>query len=92
MTVVTVQVSDELMAYLGSEVAAKEHLRRAAVLELVKRQVISQGRGAELLEISLWDLRQLMAEGGTPAVDLTEPELAEGHGNLCAAPRDEGGP
>jgi len=82
MTTLEVPVPDELVELLGSEEAAKEHLRRAAVLDVVKRQVISQGRGAELLGMSLWEFRELMAEADVPVVDLTEAELKEGHRNL----------
>jgi predicted HTH domain antitoxin len=82
MTTLAVSVPDELLELLGSEEAAREHLRRAAVLDLVKRQAISQGRGSELLGMSLWEFRDLMAETDALAVDLAEPELKEGRGNL----------
>jgi len=85
MTTLAVPVPDELVTYLGSEDAAKEHLRRAAVLDLVRRQVISQGRGAELLGMSLWDFHELLAEADVPMVDLAEADLAEGHRNLRTA-------
>ena len=49
---------------------------------LVKRQAISQTRGAELLGMSLWDFRDLMAEADVPVVDLADAELEEGHQNL----------
>jgi predicted HTH domain antitoxin len=80
-----VPVPDELLALLGSEEAATEHLRRSAVLDLVKREAISQGRGAELLGMSLWEFRDLMAETDVPVVELAEPELKEGHRNLKEA-------
>jgi predicted HTH domain antitoxin len=88
MTSLTVLIPDELVALLGSEDAARRHLRRAAVLDLVKRHAISQGRGAELLEMSLWEFHELMAETDVPVVDLTEPELKEGQGNLQKALRN----
>jgi predicted HTH domain antitoxin len=82
MTTLAVSVPDELLELLGSEEAAREHLRRAAVLDLVKRQAISQGRGAELLGMSLWEFRDLMAETDVPVVDLAEPEPKEGYTSL----------
>lgn len=85
MTTLVVPVPDELLELMGSEEAAKEHLRRAAVLDLVKRQTISQGRGAELLGLSLWDFQLLLADADVPVVDLTEAELAEGQRNLRKA-------
>jgi len=82
VTTLQVTIPDELLDLLGSRQAATEHLQRAAVLELIKRQVISQGKGAELLGCSLWELREHMAEADVPVVDLTEDELDEGHGAL----------
>lgn len=87
MTTLEVAVPDELLAFLGSKEAAQEHLRRAAVLDLVRRQVISQGRAAELLGMSVWDFRDLMAEADVPVVHLADTELAEGHQNLKDALR-----
>jgi len=85
MTTLLVPVLDELLDLLGSEAAATEHLRRAAVLDLVKRQAISEGRGAELLGIGIWEFREIMAEADVPVVDLAEGELREGHRNLRKA-------
>ncbi|MBM4033537.1 MAG: UPF0175 family protein [Planctomycetes bacterium] len=88
MTRLEVPVPDELVQLLGSAEAAREHLRRAAVLDLVKREVISQGRAAELLGMSPWDFRELMAESDIPVVSLSGAELDEGHQNLKDALRD----
>jgi predicted HTH domain antitoxin len=85
MTTLQVSIPDELLELLGSREAASEHLRRAAVLELVKRQTISQGKGAELLGVSLWEFRDIMAEADVPVVDLSADELDEGHRNLGEA-------
>jgi predicted HTH domain antitoxin len=85
MTTLKVPVPDELLELLGSREAAREHLRRSAVLDLVKRQAISQGRAAELLGMSRWELHELLAHEDIPMADLTEAELKEGHGNLTAA-------
>lgn len=85
MTTIQVSVPDELLELLGSLEDARKHLTRTAVLDLVKRQVISQGRGAELLAMSLWEFGELMADADVPMVDLTAAELTEGHQNLKAA-------
>ena len=82
MTTLKVAVPDELLTLMGSKEAAQEHLRRTAILDLVKRHTISQGRGAELLGMDLWAFRDLIAEADVPVVDLAEAELAEGHQNL----------
>lgn len=91
MTTLVVSVPDEFLELLGSEENAKEHLTRAAVLDLVKRQVISQGRGAELLDMDPWDFRELMADANVPTVDLTARELREGHLRLKEALSAESG-
>jgi len=85
MTTLQISIPDDLLAVLGSEDQARAHLTRTAVLGLVKRQVISQGRGAELLAVSLREFQDLMAESDVPVVDVSEEELREGHRNLKEA-------
>lgn len=85
MTTLQVTVPDELLELLGSREAAEEHVRRATVLDLVKRQTISQGRAAELLGMSPAALRDLMAEADVATIAVTEDELDEGHKNLKRA-------
>ena len=77
MPTLKVAVPDELLTLMGSREATREHLRRSAILDLVKRHTISQGRGAELLDMSLWAFRALMADADVPVVDLTEAEVTD---------------
>ena len=51
--------------------------KEIVVLELLKRGEISQGKAAELLEISRHDLFDLMAKYDIPTIDMTEEELKE---------------
>ena len=85
MTTLDVTVPDELVEVLGSPEDARRHLTRTAVLDLVKRQAISLGKGAEVLGMSLWEFHELMSENDVPMVDLTELELKEGHSHLKQA-------
>ena len=85
MTTLKVPVPDELLELLGSREAARQHLRRSAVLDLVRRRAISQGRGAELLGMSRWEFHELLAHEDVPMADLTDVELQEGRRNLTTA-------
>ena len=85
MTTLDVAVPDELVEVLGSTEEAKRHLTRTAVLDLVRRQAMSQGKGAEILDMSLWEFLELMSDNDVPMVDLTELELKEGHSHLKQA-------
>jgi len=49
--------------------------REAAVMELLRKAKISQGRAAELLDISRYDLFDLMAKYEVPVIDMTTEEL-----------------
>lgn len=51
--------------------------KEAVVLELLREGKISQGKAAELLEISRNNLFDLMAKHDIPVMDLTEEELKE---------------
>ena len=66
----------------------KEGLRKAKeafVLELLREGEISQGKAAELLEISRHELFDLMAHYEIPAFQATPKELREGLKNLKEA-------
>lgn len=51
--------------------------KEAVVLELLREGKISQGKASELLEISRYDLFDLMAKHDIPIIDMTEEELKE---------------
>jgi predicted HTH domain antitoxin len=51
--------------------------KEAVVLELLREGKISQGKAAELLEISRNNLFDLMAKHDIPVMDMTEEELKE---------------
>jgi len=56
--------------------------KEAAVMELLRKGKISQGKAAELLDINRHDLLELMAMHNIPVFEATPEELKEGHDNL----------
>lgn len=79
------ELPEEIIAYFGSIDEVELKMKQAAVLELLRRKKVSQGKAAELLEMNRWDFYQLMAEHNIPMVDLSSEELAEGATNLQRA-------
>ena len=56
---------------------AERKAKEAFVLELLRHGDISAGRAAKLLDISRWDLSDLMSEAGiSPFAEVTAEELA----------------
>ena len=49
--------------------------KEAMILELLKKGQISQGKAAQLLEIDLWTLHELMAKSDIPTANFTVEEL-----------------
>ncbi|MGH2353255.1 MAG: UPF0175 family protein [Chloroflexota bacterium] len=72
---VQVELPAEVVNEFGSAEAAAERLRQFAVMDLLRQHKISQGRAAELLDVSYPRLWDLMAEWDIPVSDLTEEEL-----------------
>lgn len=71
-----VNLPEEVLAGFGWEESEVPHkVREALVMELLRHHVISQGKAAELLGISRWDLYDLMGRYKVPAIDLTPEEL-----------------
>ena len=54
-----------------------EKLKEVMVLELLKRGEISQGKAAELLEISRYDLFDRMEKHDIPVTYMTEEDMKE---------------
>lgn len=52
-----------------------KRLKEMAVLELLREKEISQGKAVELLQISRYDLFDLMAKYDIPLIDMTSEEL-----------------
>ena len=64
-------------SFLQHKTDAERKAKEAFVLELLRHGDISAGRAAKLLDISRWDLSDLMSEAGiSPFAELTAEELA----------------
>jgi predicted HTH domain antitoxin len=70
----TLELPDEVVKHLpDKELAAKA--KEALVMELLREHQVSQGKAAEILGISRYDLFDLMSKYLIPVVDLTAEEL-----------------
>ncbi len=64
-------------SFLQHKSDAGRKAKEAFVLELLRHGDISAGRAAKLLDISRWDLSDLMSEAGiSPFAEVTDEELA----------------
>jgi predicted HTH domain antitoxin len=71
-----VEVPAEVLAGFGwQDTEVSQKLRETLVMELLRQHVISQGKAAELLHLSRWDLYEVMGQYKVPAIDLTLEEL-----------------
>ena len=71
---ISIKLPDEIMALAVSEEDMTEAIRRLFVLDLVRRKMISAGKGAEVLGINLADFAKMMSEHGIPYYDYTPEE------------------
>jgi predicted HTH domain antitoxin len=75
MVVLTIDISDDLLAASGEDRAAFERrAREAIVLDLVRRGQISMGRGARELGIERLAFMRLASASGIPVFDLSADE------------------
>ena len=62
MGAVTIDLPAELLALLGSEEEAKRGAKVALILDLVRRGKLSRAKAAELMQMPLWGLPELLAQ------------------------------
>lgn len=87
MKTLKLEVPDEVVKLLGSVDAATKEAKEALVLDLVRRDIISRSKAAELLELNLWDLPGLLARYKLPWFDYTKEELEADLKNLQSRPK-----
>ena len=75
MGAVTIDLPAELLELLGSEEEARRGAKVALVLDLVRRGTLSRAKAAELLQMSLWDLPELLAQYRIPWFDYPSEDL-----------------
>jgi len=71
------ELPEELLCLFDSVEMAKREAREAFVLDLLRREKISQGKAAELLGISRWDLPELLNKHNIPVFSTEPEELAQ---------------
>ena len=77
MQTLTIELPEEIVRLLDDDGPASETARRAVVIELFRTAKISQGKAAELLGISKWDMLPIMEEHGIYHGPLTAEEIDE---------------
>ena len=73
--VLAVTVPAELIEIIGSKEKAEEQARIALVIELLREVQISEGKAAELLGISRYEMMRLSAKHEIPVGPRTKEEL-----------------
>lgn len=73
--IVPVQLPEELVELLGPPESVAERARLALVLDLLRDAQISQGKAAEILGITRWDILDLMARYRIESGPETEEEM-----------------
>ena len=74
---VTVQLSEELVALIGSSSLTAARIRESLVLDLLRTATVSQGQAARLLGINRWELLDLMARYQVPSGAQTPEEVQD---------------
>jgi predicted HTH domain antitoxin len=69
-----VELPDELFAQLRKE-EIESKVKQALVIELLREHRLSQGKAAEILGISRYELIDLMTNHRVPVIDLDTEEL-----------------
>jgi predicted HTH domain antitoxin len=68
------ELPDEVVKHVPAKELA-EKAKEALVMELLREHQVSQGKAAEVLGISHYDLFELMSKYCIPVIDLTPEEL-----------------
>jgi predicted HTH domain antitoxin len=74
---VTFELPEDLLALLGPPEAVSARAKEALVLELLRETEISQGKAAELLGLTRWEILDIMAERQIPSGPRTAEEMRE---------------
>jgi len=75
MRQIVVNVPDELFELAGgNESLAGSLMTQAVVAELVRRKVISSGKASEFLNVSRWDMPDLLSQFEVSATDFCPNE------------------
>ncbi len=72
---ITVQVPDDVVEYWETPNELAATLSTLSVVELVRKGILSQGKAAELLNLSRWELMDLLARYDVPTANFSIDEL-----------------
>lgn len=73
----TLELPAEIVELLGSPEASVERMKQALVLELLRDGQISQGKAAQLLDLTRGSILDLMAQYQIPSGPATVEELRQ---------------
>ncbi len=73
-----VEVSETIQQLFGwQDAEVAERTNEALIMDLLRRHVISQGKAAELLGISRWELALVMGRYMVSAIDLSADDVRQ---------------
>lgn len=90
MKAIEIPIPEEIVNLLGSEDTVRKEVHQAFIFDLVRRGKISKGKAAELLDISLWELPDLIAQYQIPWFSYSPEELEKDLETLRQFKRGEG--
>ena len=83
---IEVELPEEILSCFESLKEAEDKAKQGVILDLLRERKVSQGKAAELLGISRWELFDLIAKYNIPSFELSSEELEEGLRNLNETP------
>lgn len=91
---VTLELPEDLVNYLGAPDTIADKVRESLVLTLLRDAQITQGQAARLLDVTRYDILDLMARHSIPSGPETAEEMRDEIENarrfLWSAPNDGG--
>jgi len=72
-----IELPEELVLLLGSPENAVAKARESLILELLREGSIGQGKAAQLLNVSRWEILDLMARHQIPSGPATADEMRQ---------------
>lgn len=76
-SVIRLALPEELVALLGSAERAATRARTALVLDLLRKRRLSQGQTARILDLTRWELLELMGQRGIASGPETAEEMRQ---------------
>jgi predicted HTH domain antitoxin len=74
---ITIQIPDDVLPFWETENRLVRTLSYLSVVELVREGKLSAGKASELLELTRWELMDLLARHDVPTVNFSKEELEQ---------------